>query len=273
MVRPHADESPAASLRARCLRRPLRATLLLTLLWHGVLVLLATVVPVPAGEQAQDVRAAAINLVAALLPLTVVAALAGWRQSGLTGPVRDPRWLLLLVVVAALPALRGLSASGAVVTTVALQLCLGLDEELLSRGLVQPLTAHLGGWRCATWVGLLFGAGHALNAVVFGASWFDAGGQVLSGAATGFCFAAVRFHVLSLWPFVVLHAAENALRDLSGALGVPVELALAAALVAYGCLALRRLAPGQVEAVALASSGDRAAAPHGNGDDERTGSR
>ncbi len=251
----HLRPAERGGFREQCLSHPLRTTLLLTLFWHAALVTLATVIPAATSQAGEDLRAAAINVLTALLPVAVLARLSAWRSAGLTTPVRRPVWLLPLAAVAVAAALTGLGGTTTlVVTTVVLQLCLGLNEEMMSRGVVQTLTAHLGGWRCAGWVGLLFGAGHAFNAVFFGVSWFDAGGQVLSATVGGFCFAAVRFHVLSLWPFVLLHAAENSLRDLSGTLTIPAELALTAVLAAYGCYAAATVKRAETTAVALDQS-------------------
>jgi len=229
-------------------------TLLLTLLWHATLVALATVIPAATSEAGDDLRAAGINLLTALVPMAVLARLSAWRSAGLTSRLRRPWWLLPLAAVAVVPAVTGVAGTATlVVTTVVLQLCLGLNEETMSRGVVQTLTAHLGSWRCAGWVGLLFGIGHAFNAVFFGISWFEAGGQVLTATVGGFAFAAVRFHVLSLWPFVLLHATENALRDLSGTLTIPVELTLTAVLAAYGCYAAQMAKQGRTTVVAFAT--------------------
>jgi hypothetical protein len=140
-----------------------------------------------------------VNVGALLVPLAVIA-VAGWRLRAGLGAGR--RWLLLLPIailyasflafgVASLPA-------SAVLAAALLQLALGVNEEVMFRGLVQALwDRHAAVVQC-TAVALVFGLQHSAN-VLWGRPVLDTAEQVLSATVTGFAFAAARLHVGSIW--------------------------------------------------------------------------
>ena len=78
-------------------------------------------------------------------------------------------------------------------------LALGLNEELLYRGVVQHATNTLGAVRSVAWVGLLFGLQHAGTGIFFGRSLYDAGSMVVSSSASGAAYAAVRLRIGTIW--------------------------------------------------------------------------
>ena len=91
----------------------------------------------------------------------------------------------------------------------ALFLALGLNEELLFRGVIQHALGTLGATRSVVWVGLLFGLQHAFTAIFFGASHYEAGSLVISSSASGAAYAAVRLRIDTIWPLAFLHGLEN----------------------------------------------------------------
>src|SRR3712207_4142833 len=104
-----------------------------------------------------DLRSTLVNLGALLLPLTVVAAFGWWRQAGLALSRPDRSWwsLLLLLAFALSFAAGGLSGSPTqFLSSAILFLALGLNEELLYRGVIQHATNTLGAVRSVVWVGV-----------------------------------------------------------------------------------------------------------------------
>ena len=88
-------------------------------------------------------------------------------------------------------------------------MALGLNEELLFRGVIQHTTNALGAVRSVVWVGLLFGLQHAGTGIFFGHSLYDTGTMMLSSTASGAAYAAVRLRIGTIWPLAFLHGLEN----------------------------------------------------------------
>ena len=167
--------------------------------------------------------------VAALVPVAVLVRTRS-RTPWLRRVLPRRPWLLLPVLPVCgsypVPGMGG--GSDVLLPTAVFMLAVALSEELLSRGVVQDVLAPLGPRRQVLWVGLLFGQGHALSAAVFGRPLDDTLAQVVSAAALGAGFAALRSHVGTIWPLVVLHALSNWCQAVSpGAAPWPWQLAVA----------------------------------------------
>jgi hypothetical protein len=106
----------------------------------------------------------------------------------------------------------------------------------------QHVLARLGPTRAAVWVGVLFGLGHAVSALWFGRPWDDTVAQVVSTTAYGFGLAALRWHLGTIWPLVVLHASDNVVQLRSpGAAPLWWQAVIALLFVGYGWWLIRRL--------------------------------
>ncbi len=220
---------------------PLVRAAALTLLWHLLLFAAAFGLPLLGVRLPGGAWPAVVSLVAALVPVVVLLRTRGrtpWLRRVLP---RRPVLLLPVVLVSASYLAPGIEGSGpALAATAAVMPAVALSEELLSRGVVQDALAPLGAGRQVLWVGLLFGLGHALSGAVFGRPLDDTLAQVVSTAAFGAGFAALRLHIGTIWPLVVLHAAYNWCQVASpGAAPWPWQLAVAVGFAA-GAWALTR---------------------------------
>jgi hypothetical protein len=226
-------------------RRPLSLAVTVTLLWHMVLFAVDGLLPPLAPGWFPDLGAAVVNLVLAGLTVLLICWLRWQRETGLVPRRPDRTWWLLtpLLVEGLVHLTDGLSGSAAVLLSSALtMLTVGLAEESLSRGLVQRLLTPRGPVAAAVWVGVLFGAGHLLSGLWFGRPIDFIAFQVVNTAAYGFCLAAVRWHVGTLWPLVVLHALVDVTSINSpGALPDVVQGLIVVLLVGYGWWLLRLL--------------------------------
>ncbi|MBB3676374.1 CPBP family intramembrane glutamic endopeptidase [Modestobacter versicolor] len=226
-------------------RRPLTLAVAVTLLWHLVLFAVEDLLPPLAPGWFPDLGAAVVNVVLAALTLAVIGGLGWWREAALAWRWPDRSWWLLLPLLAEglLHLVDGLTGSrtalaGAAVT----MLAVGVAEESLSRGLVQRLLSPVGPGRAAVGVGVLFGLGHLLSGLWFGRPLDDVAFQVVNTAAFGFCLAAVRWHVGTIWPLAGLHALVNfSSINSPGALPDVVQVLVVVLLVAYGWWLLRLL--------------------------------
>jgi uncharacterized protein len=208
---------------------PLLRAAALTLLWHLVLFAAAFGLPELGVPLPGHPGAAVVSLVAALVPVAVLVRGRG-RAPWLRRVLPRRPWLLLPVVLVSAgylaPGIEG--STSALASTAVAALAVALSEELLGRGVVQDALAPLGPRRQVLWVGLLFGLGHALSGAVFGRPLDDTVAQVVSTAAFGAGFAALRLHTGTIWPLVVLHAAYNWCQLVSpGAAPWPWQLAVA----------------------------------------------
>lgn len=170
--------STRRSLSDLALGRPVAFAIALIIVWWTILLVFASGLPRFSPSWLLDLRSTLVNLVALLVPLAVVAALGWWRQSGLALSRPDRSWwsLLPLLTFAMSFATGGLSGSPArFFSSAVLFLALGLNEELLYRGVIQHATNTLGAVRSVLWVALLFGTQHAGTGVFFGHSLYDTG--------------------------------------------------------------------------------------------------
>lgn len=236
---------PPGSARAH----PLVIAVALTLLWHAVLYTAAALIPAGISDLLPDLGPSLVNIAAAVVPLVAVAVLGWCRQAGLGWSLTGRGWLLLLPVFVLNLSYAGTGLSGTAAQfagTALLSLTVGVSEEMLSRGVVQRALQPLGRVRAAVWVGVLFGLGHALSAVWFNRPWDDSIAQVVSTTAFGFGYAALRWHIGTIWPLAFLHAMDDFLQLRSpGAAPLWWQGAIVIFFVAYGWWLLRH--PGETE--------------------------
>ena len=143
--------------------RPVAFGIALIIVWWAITLLLATALP-RSSPWLPDLGSKLVNLGALLVPLAIVVAFDWWRQAGLALPRPNQSWwtLLPLVFFALSFTAGGLSGSPAqFFGSAVLFLALGLNEELLFRGVIQHATTALGVVRSVVWVALLFGLQHA----------------------------------------------------------------------------------------------------------------
>jgi len=204
--------STQRSLSDLALGRPVAFAIVLIIVWWTILLLFASGLPRFSPSWLLDLRSTLVNLAALLVLLAVVATLGWWRQTGLALSRPDRSWwsLLPLLAFALSFAAGGLPGSPAqYFSSAVLFLTLGLNEELLYRGLIQHATNTLGAVRSVLWVALLFGTQHAGTGVFFGHSLYDTGATVISSTSSGAAYAAVRLRIGTIWPLAFLHGLEN----------------------------------------------------------------
>ena len=194
------------------LRRPLAFGVTLTVVWWGLIVVLSYTLPRLSPHSFPSLGSTIINLILFAVVVTLVIR-CGWRGPvGLGAPHPDRNWLFLVpLLVGALSfAARGLVGTPTqFMSSAVLFLALGLNEELLYRGVIQHATDRLGAVRSVVSVALLFGLGHFGNAVFFGQPLFETVAQVISATAFGLAYSAVRLHLMTIWPLAVLHGLED----------------------------------------------------------------
>ncbi len=199
-------------LSDRALARPVAFAIALIIAWWAVTLLLATVLPRLSPPWFPDLRSTLVNLGALLVPLGIVFAFGWWRQAGLALHRPDRSWwtLVPLLFFALSFAAGGLSGYAAqLLSSAILFLALGLNEELLYRGVIQHATNTLGALRSVVWVALLFGVQHVGTGIFFGHSLYDTGATVISATSFGAAYAAVRLRIGTIWPLAFLHGLEN----------------------------------------------------------------
>ncbi len=234
------------ALRGRRARRLVGLAAVLTLAWHAVLFATSDLLPPLAPAWFPDLGAVVVNLAAALVPLAVVVRLHWWRSAAVAWRTPDRSWWLVLpmllpVVADAVTGVRGTTV--VLVSSALLLTSVGFSEELLSRGVVQRIVTPLGSAWGAVAVGALFGLGHALSGAWFGRGFENTAYQVVEVGFWGFAMAALRWHLGTIWPLVVVHAIDdwfqlNSPERRSDA----VQLATALGEIAYGVVLLRLLA-------------------------------
>ncbi|GAA2702163.1 CPBP family intramembrane glutamic endopeptidase [Micromonospora olivasterospora] len=232
-------------IEQRACRIPVVVAAELTLAWHVVLFALAELVGGLSASWFPDLGSALVNVGAAAATLAFAASMGWWRDAALGWPRPNRSWWYCLPVVAvtvsyATPGLTG--PTNAFISTAVTMLAVGVAEESLSRGINQHVLASLGATRAAVWVGVLFGLGHALSGLWFERPWDDTVAQVISTTAYGFGLAALRWHLGTIWPLVVLHASDNLVQLRSpGAAPLWWQAAVALFFVGYGWWLIRRL--------------------------------
>jgi uncharacterized protein len=199
-------------LSALALGRPVAFGVTLIIIWWAIMLLIATGLPRLSPPWFPELGSTLVNLGALLVPLAVVAAFGWWHRVGLSLPRPDRSWwsLLPLLAFARSFATAGLSGSPAqLFSSVILFLALGLNEELLYRGVIQHATNTYGAVRSVVWVALLFGFQHVGTGIFFGNSPYDTGATVISATSFGAAYAAVRLRIGTIWPLAFLHGLEN----------------------------------------------------------------
>src|SRR3712207_1419518 len=142
-------------LSALALDRPVAFGIALIIIWWAIMLLFATGLPRLSPPWFPDLGSTLVNLGALLVPLAVAAAFCWWRQVGLALRRPDRSWwtLLPLLAFALSFAAGGLSGSPAqFLSSAILFLTLGLNEELLYRGVIQHATNTLGAAHSVVWV-------------------------------------------------------------------------------------------------------------------------
>jgi uncharacterized protein len=238
---------PTAADRARgfLATRPILSAVLLTLAWHAVLFTLADTITSLQPHWFPDLGYTLINLGAAAVPLGIIFWLGWARSAGLIWRRPDRSWWLLtpLVLEALSYSVHGVVGSAReLLSAAALYLALGISEESISRGLVQRVLAVLGPVRAAVWVGLLFGLGHTLSGLWFAKPMGDTIFITINAGAFGFACAALRWHLRTIWPLVVVHGLGDFTQILSpGNLPFGVRVAYLLGYIGYGWWLLRWL--------------------------------
>ncbi|MFE4974737.1 CPBP family intramembrane glutamic endopeptidase [Kitasatospora sp. NPDC056651] len=187
----------------------------LALGWQGVVVLVAKLLPPLSPNWFPQLGPTVVNLVAATAALALLRAWGLTHVAGVTTWGRLARWPVLLpvVVVSGLAALPGITGDApTLIGGVALTLGVGLSEELGYRALILQVAQPLGTVRAVVLSTVLFGAEHLDNYLFFGASWNNTQWQVLSAGLFGFCLAAARLTIGSIWPLVLVHALADYLQ-------------------------------------------------------------
>lgn len=190
---------------------PWAAAIGVALAWRLVIFAAAFGLPPLAVEAFPDLGAVVVNALACAVPLAVIARLGWWREPWLA-TLRPRRWwpLAPLAVVYPLQLAFGWEPGlGQSLSIVALVLVAATSEELYSRGVIQELLRAVPPLPRTVAVGLLFGLGHVLSGIVFGRELDYLAFQVPHSIVHGFALAAIRLHIVSIWPLVVLHALSN----------------------------------------------------------------
>jgi hypothetical protein len=238
---------PIGADRARAViaGRPILSAVLLTLAWHVVLFALAEALAPLQPHWFPDLGYTLVNLGAAAVPIGLILWLGWTRSAGLVWRRPDRSWWLLapLVLEAVSYSVDGVVGTARELLSAAvLYTVLGISEESLSRGLVQRVLAVLGPVRAAVGVALLFGAGHTLSGIWFSHPMGDTIFITINAAAFGFACAALRWHLRTIWPLVVVHALGDFLQILSpGNLPLGVRVAYLLGFIGYGWWLLSRL--------------------------------
>ncbi len=141
------------------LRRPVTFGMLLVLIWWAIMLLLASALPRFSPSWLTDLRSTLVNVGALLVPLAVVAAFGWWHRAGLSLPRPERSWWSLLPLLAFALSFAAGGLSGSAIqffSSGVLFLTLGLNEELLYRGVIQHAPTLLVrfvpscGWRCCS---------------------------------------------------------------------------------------------------------------------------
>lgn len=222
--------------------RLLVLALALTLAWHAVIFAGSDTYPALSPSWFPDAGATLVNVTALAVTLLAAARFGLVAAGALALRRPDHTWwlgapLLAEGLVYAVPGLAGSATtllSGAV-----LALSIGAAEEALSRGVVQGVLTPLGRRRAAAWVAVLFAGGHVLSGLWFDRAWGDTAFVVLSAGCYGYCLAALRWHVGTIWPLAALHALSDfTMLNSPQSLPFGLRVAILAALVGYGRLLL-----------------------------------
>lgn len=217
----------------------------------AVLVVVSRVLPVWAPDAFPELGATVVNLAGIAFGLAVVAALGWWRRAGVVRLApRRAAWTVLPLMLMPLSYLAfGVHGSvGAWLGGLALYVALGVNEELINRGVILGALLRRGRLTAVLGSAVLFGVGHAVGGLFFGRDWFSTGAQILSSVAYGIAVGAVRVRIGTIWPLALFHALDDlVLRQAN----VPWwwHLVLLFGNLGYGWWLLRGQAPGGAAAL------------------------
>jgi hypothetical protein len=230
---------------------PVVFAVLLTLAWYAVLFALADGLPPLQPHWFPDLGPTVINLVAAAVPIGLTLWLGWTRSAALLWRRPDRTWWLLtpLVIEALSYGVRGVAGTPRqLISAAVLFTAVGISEESLSRGLVQRVLAVLGPVRAAVGVGILFGLGHTVSGIWFSRPVDDTAFISVNAAAFGFAFAALRWHLQTIWPLVAVHGLGDFTQILSpGNLPFAVRVGFLLSFIGYGCWLLSLLPSNHAE--------------------------
>jgi membrane protease YdiL (CAAX protease family) len=173
---------------------------------------------------------AIIEMMFVFFILAIVATLAWWKETHLTTPI-DPAgrrlwvWVMIVplsfLVLAIIGLVLGENTNGAVpilARILFLNLCVGLFEETLFRGIVlHGLRRRLSDFRALVASAVLFGAFHMSN-VLAGQDLAFTLLQAVNAAALGVLLGALMLQTNSLWAPILFHMAWNSMGMASGLL-------------------------------------------------------
>lgn len=178
----------------------------------AVLVFVSRALPVWAPDAFPELGAAVVNVAGIAFGVTVVAALGWWRRASLVRLLpRRAAWTLAPLALMPLSYLAfGVHGSaGAWLGGLALYVALGVNEELINRGVILGALRARGRLAAVLGSAVLFGVGHAVGSLFFGRTWFDTGAQILSSVAYGIAVGAVRVRIGTIWPLALFHALDD----------------------------------------------------------------
>lgn len=233
--------------------------------WHVALFAAALILPPLEPSGFEDLGPTLVNLLALAATVAVIFWL-GWQRAPWLVMIRPARPLLLVpVVVVSLSYLAaGIEGSASTLLSSALlMVSVGASEELYARGVMQEF---LSSWRVGArvaLVGMLFGLGHLLSGIFFEREAGEVAFQVAGSSLFGAVMAALRLHVVSIWPLAGLHALDNwTLVNSPGAAPEWWQVLVTIGSIAYVVLLVRMSDEGRAERSARTDGfSDRAVAP------------
>ena len=236
-------------LRAEGERRPVVFGAVVTCAWVAMTIALAELPPHPFWGPVY------VNGIGFLVGLGVVGLL-GWTRAAGLGQLRGGPLMILPLLLFATEAWPGLGSSA---DEVVILLCVALNEEIWSRGVILTALRGLGPYRCATLVAVLFGLQHLIN-LRWGQSFDDTAVQIVEAGGFGFMLAALRMRGVSIWWLIVAHAFADYLSIMSpGAAPWWQQAAEVLLEIGYGGWLLRRGTAASRPAVIAEEPQDREA--------------
>lgn len=195
-------------------RNPHKFTLLLILALELLLLALLGAARVFAPQLPLEALDLPLMLVQTALPLIVIAARGWWSDVGFTRP-RDWQNLSVLLFPLALYLVVPLvfrsgdwPAGPALIAIAVVALLVGLQEEMVFRGLIVGAFLPSGVLRAAMWSAFWFGVIH-FNSLLVGRDPMFVLSQVVASMLGGFGIAALRIRTNSIVPLIFLHAFND----------------------------------------------------------------
>lgn len=212
-------------------------------LWRGILLVAGWVVlsigidlVLRAAVPGMDSRMASLWIVLAMAGLVAagVTRARWWRAVGY-GPWREPRWLLVPVLLTLFPLLAGIRPldPGTYALLVAGYALTGFAEETMFRGVLVKLFERRRPIAIAGLTALLFGLVHLSNIVIRGEVAIIVA-QAVGAAAFGFGYAALRLRTRALPALAGLHALTDLFLQMGNLPLIPVAVVQDVILFAFG---------------------------------------